>query len=106
MERWCQKINVHYFCLETALFGKIFGHLCEEKICVPPPPTLRGLAAQKKLYAVPMNFFHPPPLAQNPFLEALGTLWYPQDSGSKSLSSPASDFPYPTGGGGGGFVGG
>ena len=35
----------------------------KEKICVPPPPpTLRGLAAQKKLYAVPRNFFSKPPL--------------------------------------------
>ena len=61
MERWCQQINVHYFCFETALFGKIFGHMCKEKICVPPP-TLRGLTAQKKLYAVSRNFFSTPPL--------------------------------------------
>ena len=66
MERWCQKINVHYFCLETAFFGKIFGHLCKEKICVPPtPPILQGSAAQKKLYAVPRTFFSAPQLLNN-----------------------------------------
>ena len=65
MERWCQKINVHYFCLETTLFGKIFGHMCKEKICVPPPPpTLRRLAAQKKLYAIPRNLFSTPLVMQ------------------------------------------
>ena len=47
--------NVHCFCLETALFGKFFGHMCKEKICVPAIPSGGWL------YAVRRNFFPPPP---------------------------------------------
>ena len=60
MERWCQQINVHYFCFETALFGKIFGHMCKEKICVPPPPS-GGWLRRKNCMPFPGIFFPPPP---------------------------------------------
>ena len=59
MERWCQQINVHYFCFETALFGKIFGHMCKEKICVPPPPS-GGWLRRKNCMPFPEIFFFPP----------------------------------------------
>ena len=65
MERWCQKINVHYFCFETALFGKIFGHMCKEKLCVPPPPPSGGWLRRKNCMPFPGILFHPPPLHAN-----------------------------------------
>ena len=62
MARLCQKINVHYFCLETALFGKTFGHMCKEKFCVPPPPPHPpGVDYTEKFACRSYEFFSTPP---------------------------------------------
>ena len=47
------------FFLETALFGKIFGHMCKGKICVSPHPP--GVGCTEKTVCLSQEFFSSPP---------------------------------------------
>ena len=68
MEQWCQKINVHCFCLETDLFRKIFGQMCKGKI-VYPPPSSGGWLREKSCMLFP-GLAPPPPLRDSQLSQA------------------------------------